>query len=83
MTQQEKASEVLNRLFRSQKYAKFGLSENFLRQYAKKQWVGKDEPLRPEALIFEANKRALLGQYTRFLRFGAVTFRPRAKFPRE
>ena len=58
MTQQEKAREVLNQLFYQPYYQHHGLSEAFLRDYACKKWVGKDEPLSPDVLIAEAESRA-------------------------
>lgn len=57
MTQQEKAREVLDRLLLQPYYYRNGLSEAFLRDYARKKWGGKDEPLSPDVLIAEAESR--------------------------
>lgn len=57
MTHQEKAREVLDRLLYLPYYHRHGLSEAFLRDYARKKWVGPDEPLDGDVLIAEAENR--------------------------
>lgn len=82
MTQEEKAREVLDRLFLRPYYAANGVSENFLRRYASKKWVGKAEPLTPEALIDEADARVLTGELICFSQghnHSTVMYKPPAK----
>lgn len=79
MTQEEKANEVLDQLFRSQRNRRVGLSEKFLRAYAHKKWVGPGVQLSADALICEANKRVWLGEYIRFRRGTSWFFAPRKK----
>lgn len=57
MTHQEKAREVLDRLLYLPYYHRHGLSEVFLRDYARKKWVGPDAPLDGDVLIAEAESR--------------------------
>lgn len=57
MTQQEKAQEVLDRLLYLPYYQHHGISEAYLRDYARKKWVGEDEPLDGDVLIAEAESR--------------------------
>lgn len=57
MTHQEKAREVLDRLLYLPYYHRHGLSEAFLRDYARKKWVGPDKPLDGDVLIAEAERR--------------------------
>ena len=61
MTQQEKAREVLGHLYTFEPHRRNGLSEAYLRDYASKKWVGKDEPLDGDVLIAEAESLAVQG----------------------
>lgn len=79
MTQQEKAREVLDRLFLQSRRARVGVSEQFLRWYAAKKWVGKDEPLDADVLIDEAEARVLAGELIIFNRGTEAYYKPPAK----
>jgi hypothetical protein len=75
MTQQEKAQEVLNSLFIQSHYARVGVSDTFLREYAHKKWVGENEPLSAEALIGAADERAAEGKLKKFNRNAVVYYK--------
>lgn len=79
MTQQEKAREVLDRLFFQSYYTRIGVSEKFLREYAAKKWVGENEPLDADVLIGEAEARVLAGELSSFSRGGVTNYKPPAK----
>ena len=68
MTQQEKAQEVLDSIFIQARYARVGVSENFLRGYAVRKWVGENERLKADTLIVEADARVVSGHLIRFRR---------------
>lgn len=68
MTQQEKANEILDRLFLIPRHYRVGLSEKFLRGYAGKKWVGPNTPLSGDVLILEATKRVQDGRLITFKR---------------
>lgn len=73
MTQQERANEVLDQLFRIERNARVGLSEKFLRAYAPTKWVGPGVQLSADVLICEINKRVWMGSFMRYKR-GSVWF---------
>lgn len=77
MTQQEKAKEVLWRLFYLPRHNRVGLSEKYLMSYASKHWVGKDERLSPDALIAEADRQVQTGQLDKFRRGSSWHYKPR------
>lgn len=79
MTQQEKAREILDRLLLWPRYVRVGVSEKFLRMYAAKKWVGKDEPLDADVLIDEAEARVLAGELISFCRGAEAIYKPPAK----
>lgn len=79
MTQQEKAQEVLAYLYMFEPYRRKGLSEQFLRDYARKKWVGKDEPLDGDVLIAEAENMVAYGYLTKFARRGVPYYKIKVK----
>lgn len=79
LTQQEKAKEVLDRLFSFEPYRRNGLSEAFLRDYARKKWVGPNEPLDGDVLIAEAESRAAHSTLKKFYRKSAAYFKAATK----
>ena len=76
MTQEKKANEVLDQLFRIPYHSRMGLSEKFLRSYAPKKWVGPGVQLSPDVLICEANKRVWMGSFMMFRRGSTWFYRP-------
>ena len=79
MTQQEKAKEDLDRLFSFEPYRRNGLSEAFLRDYARKKWVGPNEPLDGDVLIAEAESRAAHSTLKKFYRKSPAYFKAATK----
>ena len=68
VTQEEKAQEVLERLFYVPRNRRTGLSEKFLRSYAGKKWADKDVRLSQDALIAEAERQVQNGALKKFRR---------------
>lgn len=73
MSEQEKAGELLDRLFWSPRTCRYGLTATYLRDYARRHGLEQD------ALVAEATRRVMYGQYKVFRRFNQQTvFRPNA-----
>ncbi len=71
MTKQEQPGKLLDRLFQQPRTCRCGLSTTFLRDYARRHGLEQD------ALVAEATKRVMYGQYVVFRRFNQQTvFRP-------
>lgn len=79
MTQQEKAKELLARLFRGPRNYRVGLSEKYLRAAAQNQWVGENERLSPDALLTEAENQVDTGALKKFRRGSTVFYSPKKR----
>lgn len=73
MTEQERASILLDRLFQPLRTCRYGLTTTYLQNYAIRHGLERD------ALVAEATKRVMHGQYKVFRRMNKQTvFRPNA-----
>lgn len=79
MTQQEKAKELLTRLFRGPRNYRVGLSEKYLRTAAQNQWVGENERLLPDALLTEAERQVAAGALKKFRRGSTFFYSPKKR----
>lgn len=79
MTHEEKAEKVLDHLFSNPRYYRVGLSEKFLRNYARKKWVGPNMPLSGNILLLEAAKRVQDGRLITFRRGKERFYAPKKK----
>ena len=68
MTQIKKANAVLDSIFMQARFARVGVSEDFLREYAAKKWADKDTPLCADVLVAEAEARVATGHLKKFTR---------------
>ena len=79
MTQQEKAKDLLARLFHGPRNCRVGLSEKYLRTAAQKQWVGENERLSPDALLAEAENQVAAGALKKFRRGSTFFYSPKKR----